>query len=200
MRRSGLAARASEGSTIASSCGGIGGGTHLAGGGDHATGLVPGAERVGPVPGGGSGVVDRGLGPGAAAAVLGVLGEWTAGWVALLTTVGTSVAVLSALLPALRANQVSPMAALRDQPELAEPRRWVAVMGVALTGVNLFIFALLAYSGYHYLESNAFCGQFCHEVMNPEYTAYQNSPHSKVHCVDCHIGSGATWFAKSKIP
>jgi len=35
--------------------------------------------------------------------------------------------------------------------------------------------------------------------MNPEYTAYQDSPHARVHCVDCHIGSGAKWFVKSKI-
>jgi len=35
--------------------------------------------------------------------------------------------------------------------------------------------------------------------MTPEYTAYQNSAHSRVACVDCHIGSGASWFVKSKI-
>jgi len=77
--------------------------------------------------------------------------------------------------------------------------RKLIFLGVLLTSINFVVFGLLGYSGYHYLESNSFCGQFCHTVMNPEYTAYQNSPHSKVHCVDCHIGSGATWFAKSKI-
>jgi cytochrome c2 len=35
--------------------------------------------------------------------------------------------------------------------------------------------------------------------MTPEYTAYQNSAHSRVNCVGCHIGSGASWFVKSKI-
>jgi hypothetical protein len=35
--------------------------------------------------------------------------------------------------------------------------------------------------------------------MEPEYTAYKNSPHSRVACVECHIGSGADWFVKSKI-
>lgn len=77
--------------------------------------------------------------------------------------------------------------------------RKLIFLGVFLTAVNFFIFALLGYSGYHYMESNAFCGKFCHTVMNPEYTAYQNSPHSRVQCVECHIGSGATWFVKSKI-
>jgi hypothetical protein len=35
--------------------------------------------------------------------------------------------------------------------------------------------------------------------MNPEHTAYENSPHSRVSCVECHIGAGADWFVKSKI-
>jgi hypothetical protein len=35
--------------------------------------------------------------------------------------------------------------------------------------------------------------------MKPEYTAYQNSPHSKVECVKCHIGPGASWFVQSKL-
>jgi len=34
--------------------------------------------------------------------------------------------------------------------------------------------------------------------MTPEYTAYQNSPHSRVECVKCHIGPGASWFVRSK--
>jgi len=77
--------------------------------------------------------------------------------------------------------------------------RGLVFLAVFLTFLNLFIFALLGYSGYHYMESTAFCGQFCHTVMKPEYTAYENSPHSRVSCVECHIGAGATWFVKSKI-
>ena len=77
--------------------------------------------------------------------------------------------------------------------------RKMIFIGVFLTCVNLFVIGVLAYSGYHYMESNAFCGEFCHVPMSPEYTAYQNSAHSRVACVDCHIGSGAKWVAKSKI-
>lgn len=77
--------------------------------------------------------------------------------------------------------------------------RKLIFLGVFLTCINLFIFGLLGYSGYHYMESVGFCGQFCHTVMNPEHTAYQNSPHSRVSCVECHIGAGAGWFVKSKI-
>lgn len=85
-----------------------------------------------------------------------------------------------------------------DPSKFSRMRKLVFV-AVFLTCVNLFIFALLGYSGYHYMESTGFCGQFCHTVMDPEYTAYQNSPHSRVSCVECHIGPGAGWFVKSKI-
>jgi len=77
--------------------------------------------------------------------------------------------------------------------------RKLVFVGVFLTCINLFVVGVLAYSGYHYMESNAFCGEVCHVPMTPEYTAYQNSAHSRVACVDCHIGSGASWFVKSKI-
>jgi hypothetical protein len=49
------------------------------------------------------------------------------------------------------------------------------------------------------METTNFCGATCHVVMQPEYTAYQNSPYSRVACVDCHIGPGATWFVRSKL-
>jgi len=85
-----------------------------------------------------------------------------------------------------------------DPAKFSRMRRLI-FFAVFLTGVNLFIFGLLGYQGYHYMESVGFCGQFCHTVMNPEYTAYRRSPHSSVSCVECHIGTGATWFVKSKI-
>jgi NapC/NirT cytochrome c family, N-terminal region/Cytochrome c3 len=56
-----------------------------------------------------------------------------------------------------------------------------------------------SYEGYHYTDSTQFCGQVCHSVMNPEYTAYSNSPHARVPCADCHIGPGASWYVRSKI-
>jgi nitrate/TMAO reductase-like tetraheme cytochrome c subunit len=55
------------------------------------------------------------------------------------------------------------------------------------------------YQAYHYTESVQFCGLVCHRVMKPEFTAYQDSPHARVRCVDCHIGPGAGWYAKSKL-
>jgi nitrate/TMAO reductase-like tetraheme cytochrome c subunit len=49
------------------------------------------------------------------------------------------------------------------------------------------------------MDSVSFCGETCHSVMAPEFTAYQNSPHSRVACVDCHIGPGASWAVRAKI-
>jgi hypothetical protein len=55
------------------------------------------------------------------------------------------------------------------------------------------------YAAVGYMDSVAFCGQACHSVMKPEFTAYQDSPHFRVRCVECHIGEGASWFVKSKL-
>ena len=67
------------------------------------------------------------------------------------------------------------------------------------TGVFLLATAFGSYGSYHFSESVSFCGKTCHRVMAPEYTAYLNSPHARVACVQCHIGPGASWFVKSKL-
>ncbi len=90
------------------------------------------------------------------------------------------------------------------EEHLAEPGKFgsmrkVILLVTFLTFVNVFVISVSAYNGFHYSESVDFCARLCHQVMAPEYTAYQNSPHSRVGCVKCHIGSGATWFMKSKL-
>ena len=67
------------------------------------------------------------------------------------------------------------------------------------TTVFLFLSALGSYEAYHFTESIVFCGQLCHEVMEPEHVAYQHSPHARVTCVECHVGAGANWYVKSKM-
>ncbi len=79
-----------------------------------------------------------------------------------------------------------------------EWRRLLMFVGVT-TLVNLVLGAQFAYGAVHYMDSITFCGQTCHEVMQPEFAAYQNSPHSRVECVACHIGPGASWFVRSKL-
>jgi hypothetical protein len=70
---------------------------------------------------------------------------------------------------------------------------------VLLSVVNVVILATATYKGVEVMESTQFCGAACHTVMQPEYTTYKRSPHARVKCVECHIGSGANWFVKSKL-
>jgi hypothetical protein len=68
-----------------------------------------------------------------------------------------------------------------------------------MTLVGAVVLAVGTYKGVEYMESVQFCGTACHTVMQPEYTAHQRSPHSRLACADCHIGPGANWFVKSKL-
>jgi len=79
----------------------------------------------------------------------------------------------------------------------AHRRFWGSI--AVLTSINLVLLLSISYQGYHYTESTEFCGKLCHSVMEPEYAAYQRSPHAHVDCVECHIGSGASWFVKAKV-
>lgn len=72
---------------------------------------------------------------------------------------------------------------------------------VFLVGTMILIImtAVGSYQAFHYTESVHFCGKVCHTVMKPEYTTYLHSPHARVKCVECHIGSGADWYMLSKL-
>lgn len=84
--------------------------------------------------------------------------------------------------------------------DLNNPRhRNAGAVFVVGTIVVVAFLSLSSYRAYQYTESVAFCGTLCHTVMKPEYTTYQQSPHARVACVDCHVGPGATWFVRSKI-
>jgi len=77
-------------------------------------------------------------------------------------------------------------------------RRMLATVSIGAL-VFMFVSAFGSYKAYEFSETDEFCGEICHEVMEPEFVAYLSSPHSRVGCVNCHIGSGATWFVRSKI-
>jgi hypothetical protein len=80
-------------------------------------------------------------------------------------------------------------------PVVRHTLEWVACATIA----NLLILGTASYRGVEYMDSANFCGTTCHTVMGPEYSTYQNSPHSRVECVECHIGPGAGWFVRSKV-
>ncbi|MBI5215362.1 MAG: NapC/NirT family cytochrome c [Ignavibacteriae bacterium] len=86
------------------------------------------------------------------------------------------------------------------QIDLNNPRHRTAFTWVSIgTILMLSVIGFTSFQAYEHTESDEFCGETCHTVMEPEYTAYQFSPHAKVGCVQCHIGSGASYFVKSKL-
>jgi len=84
--------------------------------------------------------------------------------------------------------------------DLNDPnQRWAAKVVIVCTLLLLPLVGVSSYHGYHYTDSTEFCAKACHSVMQPQATAHQNSPHARVTCAECHIGSGASWFVKSKL-
>jgi nitrate/TMAO reductase-like tetraheme cytochrome c subunit len=80
-----------------------------------------------------------------------------------------------------------------------ESTRGVILTFIALSIPVIGLAAGLTFKAVHYMDSTEFCGTACHKVMQPEYTAFQRSPHVRVGCAGCHIGPGAEWFVKAKI-
>jgi NapC/NirT cytochrome c family, N-terminal region len=82
--------------------------------------------------------------------------------------------------------------------EHARAKRFAWAFAFA-TLANVAILTTAAYRGVEHMDSAPFCGITCHSVMQPQYVRYQKSPHAKVACVDCHVGSGASSFVQYKV-
>ncbi|HAL57826.1 MAG TPA: cytochrome C, partial [Bacteroidetes bacterium] len=84
--------------------------------------------------------------------------------------------------------------------DLNNDRHRTAFIYFSFGTILLLVFSAFgSFKAYEYTDSDQFCGEMCHDVMSPEYTAYQFSPHARVGCVKCHIGPGAGWFVRSKL-
>lgn len=75
-------------------------------------------------------------------------------------------------------------------------RRVAWFLGI-VTLVNILMGTQVTYRAVEYMETPQFCGASCH-TMKPEFAAYQNSPHSRVECVECHVAPGAAGWISSK--
>lgn len=96
----------------------------------------------------------------------------------------------------LAPEEISPYPSI----DLNNPRHRRAFGIVAtFTFVFLLLSAFGSYRAYELTDSVGFCGQACHKVMEPEFTAYQISPHARVGCTECHVGPGAPSFIKAKL-
>lgn len=78
-------------------------------------------------------------------------------------------------------------------------RRWLVGFVAVTLFVTVPVMSVSSYYGYHYTDSTEFCAKVCHTVMEPQGATYERSPHARVACAECHIGSGASWFVKSKL-
>lgn len=84
--------------------------------------------------------------------------------------------------------------------DLNNPRQRASFAAIVMFSiVFIAISAAGSYRAYEFTDSVQFCGQLCHEVMKPEFVAYQQSPHARVACVECHVGAGAGWYVRSKL-
>jgi len=72
-------------------------------------------------------------------------------------------------------------------------------MFLGLTAVFVLVISYAGTKAYDATESVTFCGETCHEVMEPQYVTYHNSPHARVTCAECHIGPGASFWVKAKV-
>ena len=91
---------------------------------------------------------------------------------------------------------------IREQ--FSMPGRFIRIRRLIYFSTGLFLITaiviwLVSYTGFKYTETTGFCGQFCHSVMEPEYISYQNSPHSRISCVDCHISGSSDLVTRSKM-
>lgn len=65
------------------------------------------------------------------------------------------------------------------------------------------LYAFAGFKTYEYTESDTFCGVLCHSsgqsIHRAENQSYSFSPHAKVGCSTCHVGSGVEYFVLYKV-
>jgi hypothetical protein len=114
---------------------------------------------------------------------------------------GLVVAIAGRIIERRRRHRTAP----GEQPayptlDLNDPRsRKAFFIFLLITFLFVSASAFGSYRGYEYTESENFCGETCHTVMKPEFTAYKAGAHARVGCVGCHVGPGASWYVRSKI-
>lgn len=84
-----------------------------------------------------------------------------------------------------------------EEARLKHREKLMFLMVAGAIGIMLLIVG--GYQLVQFTDSVAFCGRLCHTVMYPEFTAYSASPHSRVLCYSCHVGSGADYLVRSKV-
>jgi len=68
-----------------------------------------------------------------------------------------------------------------------------------LTVINVVFMVAISARMLSFMDEPYFCGTACHSVMNPEWVTYQQSPHARVKCIQCHVGEGTDALVDSKL-
>ena len=68
-----------------------------------------------------------------------------------------------------------------------------------LTIICVVFFSVISVRMLSFMDRAEFCGNACHSVMSPEWATYQQSPHARVACIECHVGEGTGALIDSKL-
>ena len=114
---------------------------------------------------------------------------------------GLVVVLVGRMLERRRRHRAAPSeVAAYPKLDLNDPRaRRAFFIFLVVTFLFVSASAFGSYRGFEYTESVSFCGETCHTVMRPEFTAYKAGSHARVACVGCHVGPGAGWYVRSKL-
>lgn len=83
--------------------------------------------------------------------------------------------------------------------DLNDPhKRYLFIFFIIAAIIFVLIISIASIRGFEFTESPTFCGKVCHTVMQPEYTTWSNSPHARVKCVECHVGSGSKMVSEDQ--
>lgn len=121
----------------------------------------------------------------------------------VIMAAGVALMVIGIMIKSWRVRRTNPSQRIEvrlPRIDLNDPqqRRFAVVLAAGIF-LLLPVLGVASYHGYHYTDSTQFCANACHTVMEPQGTAFQRSSHARVACAECHIGSGASWFVKSKL-
>ena len=90
----------------------------------------------------------------------------------------------------------------RFDPELVAPKQAGSRIVRTIVLLSLINVVFLMAGGARmlkFMDTPEFCGTACHSVMGPEWAVYQASPHARVKCVECHVGSSAEAMLDAKL-
>jgi hypothetical protein len=115
-------------------------------------------------------------------------------------TVGALLFLLAIRIQVVRARRRGENVRFNLRIEPSDPRYMRSLwLFLGLLAVLLLLVGFSSFKAYEATDSVAFCGESCHEVMEPQAVTYANGPHARVTCAECHIGPGASFWVKAKV-